>query len=158
MQPRINFFKVAPNVIPALRGISEYDSSVSLEESLVDLVLIRASQINRCAQCLDMHIKDARASGETEQRIYSLSAWRETPFYSDRERAALSWTEVVTLLSETGVPDDVYEEVRGQFSEAEIVKLTMLVIAINCWNRLNVSLRAVPGHYKSQRKPAAVTA
>lgn len=158
MQPRINIFKVAPSAIQAMKSIGDYVHNSGLEESLLDLVVVRASQINRCAHCLDMHIKDARASGETEQRLYSLNAWRETPFYSERERAALAWTEAVTLLSETGVPDDVYAEVQQQFSEEEIVKLTMAVIAINGWNRLNVSLRTVPGHYKSQRKPAAETA
>jgi AhpD family alkylhydroperoxidase len=158
MQPRINTFKVDPNVLQAMRAIGDYVHNSGLEESLLDLILVRASQINRCAHCLDMHIKDARASGETEQRLYSLSAWRETPFYSERERAALAWTEAVTLLSETGVPDEVFAEVQQHFSEGEIVKLTMAVIAINGWNRLNVSLRTVPGHYKSQRKPTAETA
>ena len=117
-------------------------------------MLVRASQINRCAYCLDMHMKDARASGETEQRLYSLSVWRETPFYSDRERAALAWTEAVTVLSENGVPDELYEQVRHHFSQQEIVGLTMALITINSYNRLNVSLQyTVPGRYKSQRQP-----
>ena len=120
-------------------------------------MVLRASQINHCAYCIDMHTKDARASGETEQRLFGLDAWRDTPYYSDRERAALAWTEAVTLLSENGVPDDLYEQVREQFSEQEIVNLTMAVIAINSWNRLNVSLQpTVAGSYKSNRQPQGV--
>ena len=158
MQPRINYLKIDSGAMQAINGIGDYVNNSGLERSLLDLMLVRASQINRCAFCLDMHTKDARASGETEQRLYSLDAWRETPFYTDRERAALAWTEAVTLLSENGVSDELYAEVQQHFSEDEIVKLTMAVIAINSWNRLNVSLRAVPGHYKSQRKLAAATA
>ena len=158
MQPRINYLKIDSGAMKAINGIGDYVNNSGLERSLLDLMLVRASQINRCAYCLDMHTKDARASGETEQRLYSLDAWRETPFYSDRERAALAWTEAVTLLSENGVSDELYAEVQQHFSEDEIVKLTMAVIAINSYNRLNVSVRAVPGHYKSQRQPAAATA
>ncbi len=158
MQPRINYLKIDSGAMKAINGIGDYVNNSGLERSLLDLMLVRASQINRCAFCLDMHTKDARASGETEQRLYSLNAWRETPFYSDRERAALAWTEAVTLLSENGVSDELYAEVQQHFSEDEIVKLTMAVIAINSYNRLNVSVRAVPGHYKSQRQPAAQTA
>jgi AhpD family alkylhydroperoxidase len=112
------------------------------------LLKMRASQINGCAYCIDMHSKDARALGETEQRLYELDAWRETPFYTDRERAALAWTEALTLVSQTHVPDEVYEEVRKQFNEKEIVDLTLAVAAINSWNRLAIALRAVPGHYR----------
>ena len=108
---------------------------------------MRASQINGCAYCLDMHSKDARANGETEQRLYGLNAWRETPYYSARERAALEWTEALTLVSETHVPDDVYERVREQFSEDELAHLSLAVVAINGWNRLNVAARTVPGDY-----------
>ena len=151
MQPRIGYNKIDPQAVQALMGLGNYVDGCQLERSLLDLVLVRASQINRCAYCLDMHTKDARASGETEQRLYGLNAWRETPLYSDRERAALAWTEAVTLLTESGVPDDVYEQVREQFDEQEIIKLTMAVITINSWNRLNVSLRTVPGSYKSRR-------
>ena len=158
MQPRINYLKIDSGAMKAINGIGDYVNNSGLERSLLDLMLVRASQINRCAYCLDMHTKDARASGETEQRLYSLDAWRETPFYSDRERAALAWTEAVTLLSENGVSDELYAEVQQHFSEDEIVKLTMAVIAINSYNRLNVSVRAVPGHYKSQRKPVAQSA
>ncbi|MBA3870494.1 MAG: carboxymuconolactone decarboxylase family protein [Anaerolineae bacterium] len=158
MQPRINAYKADPGAYQALKVMGDYVDNSGLERSLLDLVLIRASQINHCAFCLDMHTKDARVSGETEQRLYSLDAWRETPFFSDRERAALEWTEAVTLVSESCVPDAIYEQVRQQFTETEIIKLTMAVIVINSYNRLNVSLRAVPGHYKSQRQPQAAIA
>ena len=119
-----------------------------LDQRLLNLVKMRASQINGCAYCIDMHTKDARAEGETEQRLYGLDAWRETPYFSDRERAALAWTEAVTLVSTTHVPDEVYEEVRAQFSEDEIKTLTLAVAMINTWNRLNVAFRTVPGDYK----------
>lgn len=122
-----------------------------LETKLLELVRMRASQINGCAYCMDMHTKDARAEGETEQRLYTLSAWRETPFFTDRERAALEWTEAVTLIADTNVPDDVYERVRRHFNETEIVNLTMAVIAINGWNRLAISFRAVPGTYERKQ-------
>jgi AhpD family alkylhydroperoxidase len=118
------------------------------ENHLLDLVRMRASQINGCAYCLDMHSKDARASGETEQRLYGLSAWRETPYFSDRERAALEWTEALTLVAESHVPDDVYERVRKHFSEEELLALSLAVVAINGWNRLAISSRAVPGSYQ----------
>lgn len=155
MQTRIPFRKLDPNSIQAMQKIGS--GSVELEQSLTDLVIVRASQINHCAYCLDMHMKDARASGETEQRLYSLSAWREVSFYSERERAALLWTEALTQLDDAGVPDAVYDEVRQHFSEEEMVSLTMSVIAINSWNRLNVGLRTVvAGTYKSHREPAAV--
>lgn len=154
MRTRMDYKEVQP-AIEALLSLGNYAGENGLEQSLLDLMLVRASQINRCAYCLDMHTKDARASGETEQRLYGLNAWRDTPYYSDRERAALAWTEAVTRLGENGVPDEVYEQVRRQFSEQEIVGLTMAVIAINSWNRLNLSLQfTVPGRYKSQRKPA----
>jgi len=134
-----------------------------LDRSLLELVKIRASQINGCAYCLDMHTKDARARGETEQRIHLLSAWREAPFYSDRERAALAWTEAVTRVADTGVPDAVYEATRRQFGEEELVALTWAVIAINGWNRLAVSSRQTVGTYRSpyakaSREAEAVTA
>jgi AhpD family alkylhydroperoxidase len=119
-----------------------------LETSLLELVRMRASQINGCAFCLDMHSKDARAEGETEQRLYCLPAWRETPFYSDRERAALAWTESVTLVSEEHVPDEVFEEARKFFSEEELAQLTLAIVAINGWNRFSIGFRAVPGAYQ----------
>ena len=153
MQARMDYKQVDPEVVKTMYGLGKYVANSGLERSLIDLVLIRASQINQCAYCIDMHFKDARASGETEQRLYSLDAWRETPFYSDRERAALAWTEAVTILTEGYVPDEVYEQVRQQFTEAELVSLTIVVIEINGWNRLNVCFRTVPGNYQSPRKP-----
>ena len=153
MEARMNVAQVDPEVISTLLGLSKYVMKSGLEQSLLDLVLVRASQVNRCAGCLDMHYKDARASGETEQRLYSLDAWRETPYYSDRERAALAWTEAVTVLTEGYVADEVYEQVRQQFTETELIDLSMAIIGINGWNRLNVSFRTVPGGYQSQRTP-----
>jgi AhpD family alkylhydroperoxidase len=157
MTPRIDVTKYLDSAgIQALRGLQKEIDGSGLEHSLIELVKIRTSQINGCAYCLDMHTKDARAAGETEQRIYSLSAWRETPFYNDRERAALEWTESLTLISSTHVPDDVFESVRRHFTEAELVSLTFAVIAINSWNRLAVSFRATPGTYRVRQ--AAATA
>ena len=153
MQPRIDYGKVDPAAVRTLLGVEQYVRHCGLEESLLDLVKIRASQINGCAYCLDMHTIDARVSGETEQRLFNLDVWRETPFYSDRERAAFAWTEAVTLLTEGHVPDEVYEQAQQQFSEQEIISLTMAIIAINGWNRINVSMRTLPGNYRSQRKP-----
>ena len=152
MEPRIDRQKVAPAAIEGMLQVQKYVDNSGLELSLLALVEMRASQINGCAWCLDMHSKDARAMGETEQRLYCLDAWRESPFYSDRERAALAWTEAVTLVSETHVPDDVYQEARKQFSETELVNLTMAIVAINGWNRLNVSFRTVAGSYTSKHK------
>lgn len=154
MNTRIDVRKyISSNLTQALLKLS-FESQKHLEHSLLRLVEIRASQINGCAYCLDMHTKDARAAGETEQRIYTLDAWRETPFFTDRERAALEWTEAVTLVAETRVPDDVYEQVRQQFSEEELVELTFAVIVINSWNRLQVSFRPHVGDYQ----PKAVVA
>lgn len=132
----------------AMLALESYVAGSGLERSLLELIKTRASQINGCAYCIDMHTKDARAAGESEQRLYALSAWRETPFYSDRERAALAWVEAITLLAETGVPDDVYEQARACFTERELVDLTMAAIAINGWNRLAVGFRTVPGTYE----------
>jgi len=129
-------------------ALEKYISESGLDHKLVHLVKMRASQINGCAYCLDMHSLEARAVGESEQRLYTLEAWRETPFFSDRERAALAWTEALTLISQTHAPDDVYEELRKQFSENEIVDLTFAIGAINLWNRLAISMRSVPGRYK----------
>ena len=154
MEPRIDFYKAAPpGAAAAMRGLEKHVRECGLEPPLLELVKTRASQINKCAYCIDMHTKDARAAGETEQRLYALNAWRETPFYSDRERAALEWTEAVTLISDNDVPDDLYERVAKHFSEQEMVNLTLAVIAINGWNRLAIPFRAVPGSY--QRKAAA---
>ena len=148
MEPRISYGKVAPGVSKAMLGLEAYVNNCGLERTLLDLVRVRASQINGCAYCLDMHTKDLRAEGESEQRIYLLDAWREAPFYTDRERAALAWTEAVTLVAEGHVPDDVYEQGRQQFSEEELVNLTLAIVAINGWNRLNVSFRTVAGSYQ----------
>lgn len=128
--------------------------AANLDASLFELVKIRASQINGCAYCIDMHTKDARRAGETEQRLYALNAWRETPFFTDRERAALEWTEAVTRLAETHVPDEIHERVAAQFDEAELVALTFAVVVINGWNRLAVSFRVPAGSYQ----PSAVVA
>jgi AhpD family alkylhydroperoxidase len=143
--------KVAPGVSQAMSQLERQVRESGLEAPLLDLVKTRASQINGCAFCLDMHTKDARARGETEQRLYALSAWRETPFYTDRERAALAWTEAVTLVAETHVPDDVYKQARAQFSEEELANLTLAIIAINGWNRLAISFRTVPGTYQPRK-------
>src|SRR5690606_33092366 len=147
MKERLNYKDVSPNAIKAMRGVEKYVRESGLERSLYELVKIRASQINGCAYCIDMHPKEARIAGATEQRISALSAWRETPFYSERERAALAWTEALTLISENDGPDDLYEPVSKQFSEKEMVDLTMAIIAINGWNRLAISFRTVPGTY-----------
>ncbi len=148
MDQRINYGKVAPEGIRALSGLETYVRSSGLEPSLLDLVKTRASQLNRCAYCIDMHTKDARAADETEQRLYALSAWHETPFYTDRERAALDWTDAITLVSHASVPDELYQEVRRHFSEKEIVDLTLALVAINGWNRLGIAFRTVPGPYQ----------
>jgi AhpD family alkylhydroperoxidase len=148
MKPRINL-NSNPGVYQAMFALESYvRKASSLEASLLHLVRMRASQINGCAYCLDMHSKDARAGGETEQRLYCLPAWRETPFYSDRERAALEWTEALTLVSENHVPDEVFERARQQFSEGELAHLTLAIVAINGWNRFAISFRAVPGVYQ----------
>ncbi len=154
---RIDVTKVAPEAYRAVAALEMYVRQSGLEAPLLELIRMRTSQINGCAYCLDMHSKDARAAGETEQRLYALDAWRETPFYTERERAALAWAEAVTLVSQGHVPDEVYELVRKQFSEKEIVDLTLAVAAINTWNRISISLRAVPGTYQpaSHAKAAA---
>ena len=130
--------------------LSKQLENSGLESKLLNLVCQRASQINGCAFCLDMHSKDLRAEGETEQRLYVLDAWREAPFYTDRERAALAWTEAVTLVTNGHVPDEVYQEARAQFNEAELVNLTLAVVDINGWNRLNVAFRTPAGTYQPQ--------
>jgi AhpD family alkylhydroperoxidase len=129
-------------------GLETYVGESGLEAPLLELVRMRASQINGCAYCLDMHSKDARAGGESEQRLYLLQAWKESPFYSDRERAALAWTEAITRISETHVPDSVYNEARKHFTEAELVALTMAIITINGWNRIAIAFRSTPGTYQ----------
>ncbi len=151
MTSRIDLAKKAPAALGAMMGLENHVRQSGLERPLLELVRLRASQINGCAYCIDMHSKDLRAIGETEQRLYELDAWRETPFYSDRERAALAWAEAITLVSSTHVPDDVYEEARKHFSEQELADLTLAASVINCWNRLAIASRAVPGTYQPAR-------
>lgn len=148
LKPRIEYTKVAPGAIHVMMEVEQYVRSCGLESDLLHLVKARVSQINGCAYCLDKHTKDARALGEREQRLYALSAWRGAPFYTERERVALAWTEAVTLLSVDHVPDDIYELARRQFNENEFVDLTMAIIAINGWNRLAESFGTVPGTYE----------
>lgn len=143
MKPRMNYYQAAPDTLKALIAVYDQIKASGLEQSLIELVKTRASQINGCAFCINMHTEDARKRGETEQRLYLLNAWRESPLYTDRERAALAWTEAVTLISETHAPDDIYEQVRAQFSEQETVNLTTLIGTINAWNRIAISFRAV---------------
>jgi AhpD family alkylhydroperoxidase len=150
MEARFNYAKVAPGAYQAMAGLEQYLHGCGLEASLIHLIKLRASQINGCAYCLDMHWKDLRAINETEQRLYSLDAWRECPYYSDRERAALAWTEAVTLVANGHVPDAVYEEACKRFSEKELADLTLAVATINAWNRLSIAARTVPGHYRAK--------
>jgi AhpD family alkylhydroperoxidase len=155
MEPRIDYSKYALDAQKALFAMEKYIAACGLDHKLIHLIKMRASQINGCAFCIDMHSKDARAIGETELRLYELNAWRETPFYTDAERAALEWTESLTLVSETHLPDGVYENVRKHFSEKEIVDLSLIVGMINLWNRLAISVRAVPGEYKARHATAS---
>jgi AhpD family alkylhydroperoxidase len=148
MKARIDYRTADSKALQMLLGIERHIAESTLEHKLLHLIKMRASQINGCAFCLDMHSKDARAAGETEQRLYSLDAWEEAPYYSDRERAALAWTEAVTLLGDGHVPDSVYETVRAQFSQNEIAILTLAVAMINAWNRLNVAFRTPAGGYQ----------
>ncbi len=148
MNLRMDYQRAAPDALEAIMGLERYVRDCGLETPLIELIKIRASQINGCAYCLDMHTKDARAAGETEQRIYLLSIWHEAPFYTPRERAALEWTEVVTEIGRDGVPDDVYHRAHEQFTEKELVDLTMAVIAINGWNRLAISFGTEVGSYR----------
>ncbi len=152
MTPRLNAFAAAPAVMKSWLEFGQGLKQSGLEESLMDLVVTRASQINGCAFCLDMHTADARKRGETEQRLYLLDAWRDSPLYSERERAALAWTEALTRLTEMGAPDDVYQALKAEFSEEEQVKLTLLIVVINGWNRIQVGFRAV--HPVEQRRAA----
>lgn len=147
MQSRFEGAKVAPGGYHALLGLEKYVHESGLEIPLLHLIKLRASQINGCAYCIDMHWKDLRAIGENEQRLYGLDAWRESPYYTDRERAALAWTEAVTLVADH-VPDDAYEEVRPYFSEKELADLTLAIATINAWNRLAIASRAEPGNYQ----------
>ena len=148
MEQRMNAYEKNPAAFKALFGLGMYLAKSPLEESLVNLICFRVSQINGCAYCLDMHSKDLRANGETEQRLYVLDAWREAPFYTDRERAALAWAEAVTKITNGDVPNDVYETALKEFSETELVDLTLAVNAINCYNRFNIAFRTPAGSYK----------
>lgn len=147
MNARLNYAEVAPNALKAMLELEKYVHTSGLERPLYELVKTRASQINGCAYCIDMHTKDARKAGETEQRLYGLNAWRETPFYTEREPVALEWTEALTLISENNVPDSLYESVCKYISGREMVILTMAIVAINGWNRLAISFRTVTGTY-----------
>ena len=148
MQERFSTPAIAPGAYHAMLGLEKYVKSTGLEPQLLHLIKIRASLINGCAFCLDMHTKEARALGETEQRLYLLGAWRESPQFTARERAALAWTDAVTQIDRAGVPDDVYDEARSQFTEVELANLTIAIVAINGWNRISIASRSpVPGSY-----------
>jgi AhpD family alkylhydroperoxidase len=149
MEQRMNAFEKGHKAMKALFGMGIYLAKSPIEQSLLELIYFRVSQINGCAYCLDMHSKDLRAKGETEQRLYVLNAWREAPFYNQRERAALAFAEALTKVSEHGVPDSVYEEVRDQFSEEELIDLTLAVITINSYNRINIAFRTTAGTYQA---------
>ena len=148
MNARMNYAKAAPGAMSAMNGLETYLDNCGLEPTLKDLVKLRASQINGCAYCVDMHSLDLRALGESEQRIYALPVWQETPFFSERERAALLWTEKLTLISLDHVPDEVYEQVRPYFTDTELANLTLIIATINAWNRFGIGFRDVPGRYK----------
>ena len=158
MQARFDIAKTAPGIYKAMLGLEQYLHSCGLEEKLIHMIKLRASQLNGCAYCIDMHWKDLRAIGETEQRLYGLDAWEESPYYTERERAALLWTEAVTNLREGHVPDATYEEVRKQFGEKEIADLTAAVATINAWNRLAISSRSVAGEYQPAKLHAQKSA
>lgn len=152
MKKRLNYETVAPDALKGMLELEKYVANSGLEKSLYELVKLRASQINSCAYCIDMHTKDARKAGETEQRLYALSAWHETPFFTKRERVALKWTEAMTLISDNDLCDTLYEEVAEQFKEKEHVALTMAIVAINGWNRLAIGFRKEPGSYNLENK------
>ena len=151
MKSRIDYSQVSPEARDAMYALEKYVRSHFRDHKLLELVKLRASILNGCAYCVDMHTKDARALGETEQRLYAVSVWQEAPFFTDRERAALAWTDAVTLISQTHVPDEVFETARRHFSEQELVDLTMGIVTINGWNRLAVSFRAEAGHYQPSK-------
>jgi AhpD family alkylhydroperoxidase len=155
MKQRLNYAEVGQGAFKVMYGLEVYLAKCGLEPSLLHLLKFRVSQINGCAYCLDMHSKDLRAAGETEQRLYVLDAWREAPFYTERERAALAWAEAVTLVTEGHVPDEVYEQARAEFSEEELVNLTLAVVAINGWTRLSIAFRVTPGSYQLSSHAAA---
>ena len=148
MEPRMDYAKTAAEGAATMTGLEKYVHQAGLNRGLLELVRLRASLINGCAYCADMHTKVARSQDETEQRLYAISVWRETPFYTERERAALAWTEAVTLISVDHVPDDVYDLARQHFTEKELVDLTLAIVAINAWNRLAIAFRTVPGTFE----------
>lgn len=152
MEARLDYAQKSPGGYQAMLALNHFAETCGLEHSLLELIKTRASQINGCAYCIDMHTIDARAAGESEQRLYLLNAWREAPFYTDRERAALAWTEAVTLVGTSQVPHDVYEEARRHFTEEELVNLTWALVVINGWNRVSVAFRAQPGKYRPRKK------
>jgi len=155
MQARMDMKKASPRGAQAMAELHAFVRGCGLEHSLLELIKLRASQINRCAHCIDMHAKELRAAGESEQRIYLLDAWQDSPFYSERERAALAWTEALTLINDGHVPDAVFAQARAQFSEEELANLSLAVIAINGANRLNIAFRTVPGSYRVRSRQAA---
>jgi AhpD family alkylhydroperoxidase len=148
MESRMNYQEIGRGILQVMYGMERYIRECGLDSKLVHLMKVRASQMNGCAYCLDMHWKDAVADGEKEQRLYSLEAWRETPYYTDRERAALAWVESITFISSNHVPDELYEDVRKHFNEQELANLTFVAATINTWNRLVISARVVPGTYE----------
>ena len=154
MQTRLDYSKAAPGSVQAMYKLQKYVDDSGLDHTLLELIKTRVSQINGCAFCIDMHTKDARAAGETEQRLYGLSAWREAPYYSDRERAALAWAEAVTRIGEH-VPDSIYEQARAVLTEKELCDLTLAAAAINAWNRISIAGRLVPGAYQPAKSQQA---
>ncbi len=155
MNARMDFRQASPQGAKTMAELHAFIHKCGLEPSLLELVKLRASQINGCAHCIDMHAKELKAAGESEQRLDLLNAWRESPFYSERERAALAWTEALTLVTDGHVPDEVYEEARGQFNEEELANLSLAIVAINGANRLNIAFRTVPGSHRPRLRPAA---
>ena len=155
MEARLDFRKASPQADKAMMGLHMFVRNCGLDHTLLELVKLRASQLNGCAHCIDMHTKELRADGESEQRLYLLNAWEESPFYSDRERAALAWTEALTLVTEGHVPDQAYELARAQFNEQELANLTFAIVAINGANRINIAFRTVPGSYQVRVRQAA---
>jgi AhpD family alkylhydroperoxidase len=155
MKARIDLRDLTAGGYRAMLGLEHYLATCGLDKQLLDLIRLRVSQMNGCAYCLDMHWKDLRAEGESEQRLYSLDAWPETPYYTERERAALAWAEAVTRVADTHVPDEVYELARGQFDEQQLADLTLATVAINGWNRLNIAFRTIPGTYQAPKSQVA---
>ncbi len=157
MTARLNYVHAAPDAVRAMNALQAQAEKTGLEKPLLELVRMRVSQVNGCAFCLDMHSKDARAGGESEQRLYVLDAWREAPFYSERERAALAWAEALTLIAVDHAPDAVYEEARRVFSERQLVELTLVIVTINSWNRFSIGFRVEPGSYKVSARRSEAT-